>query len=205
VRQGRPERNRTARSFRQLRRFHHVINSDKVFGTHRATPTLHLHHRSNCRRPRTPRIRHCGPCPIDTNAARDLAQPADARLRRERIGPIGARQNVVRITQDCALHRWPQSLRHRQDARVRHRLQAPLEGISRVAAPCCAPSTRPSSRIRNSSRFGRWSIGSATTATPSSPRRPRNTSTPPDAARSRATCISSSPSMPWSPPGMSTR
>jgi hypothetical protein len=30
----RPERNRTARSFRQLRRFHHVINSDKVFGTH---------------------------------------------------------------------------------------------------------------------------------------------------------------------------
>src|SRR6202011_5543680 len=31
----RPERNRTARSFRQLRRFHHVINSDKVFGTHR--------------------------------------------------------------------------------------------------------------------------------------------------------------------------
>jgi hypothetical protein len=23
-----------ARSFRQLRRFHHVINSDKVFGTH---------------------------------------------------------------------------------------------------------------------------------------------------------------------------
>src|SRR2546429_6939678 len=35
ARPGRPERNRTARSFRQLRRFHHVINSDKVFGTHR--------------------------------------------------------------------------------------------------------------------------------------------------------------------------
>src|ERR1700688_763695 len=32
---GRPERNRTARSFRQLSRFHHVINSDKVFGTHK--------------------------------------------------------------------------------------------------------------------------------------------------------------------------
>src|ERR1700722_13355670 len=32
---GRPERNnRAARSFRQLRRFHHVINSNKVFGTH---------------------------------------------------------------------------------------------------------------------------------------------------------------------------
>jgi predicted nuclease of restriction endonuclease-like (RecB) superfamily len=29
-----PERNRRARSFRQLRRFHHGINSDKVFGTH---------------------------------------------------------------------------------------------------------------------------------------------------------------------------
>jgi hypothetical protein len=29
-----PERNRAARSFRQLRRFHHLINSDKVFGTH---------------------------------------------------------------------------------------------------------------------------------------------------------------------------
>src|SRR4030081_321269 len=36
ARPGRPERNRTARSFRQLRRFHHVINSDKVFGTHRS-------------------------------------------------------------------------------------------------------------------------------------------------------------------------
>jgi len=35
ARPGRPERNRAARSFRQLRRFHHGINSDKVFGTHR--------------------------------------------------------------------------------------------------------------------------------------------------------------------------
>src|ERR1700737_1686361 len=35
VRPKRPERNRAARSFRQLRRFHHVINSDRVFGTHR--------------------------------------------------------------------------------------------------------------------------------------------------------------------------
>jgi hypothetical protein len=34
ARPGRPERNRAARSFRQLRRFHHVINSDKVLGTH---------------------------------------------------------------------------------------------------------------------------------------------------------------------------
>src|SRR6266850_23381 len=39
---GRPARNRTARSFRQLRRFHHVINSDKVFGTHtRFADTAH--------------------------------------------------------------------------------------------------------------------------------------------------------------------
>src|ERR1700676_4801534 len=35
ARPGWPERNRAARSFRQLRRFHHVINSDKVLGTHR--------------------------------------------------------------------------------------------------------------------------------------------------------------------------
>jgi len=33
---GRPERNRAARSFRQLKRFHLVINSNKVFGTHKA-------------------------------------------------------------------------------------------------------------------------------------------------------------------------
>src|SRR5258705_1800990 len=34
ARPGRQERNRTARSFRQLTRFHHGINSDEVFGTH---------------------------------------------------------------------------------------------------------------------------------------------------------------------------
>ena len=37
ARPGRPERNRAARSFRQLWRFDHVINSDKVFGTHSTT------------------------------------------------------------------------------------------------------------------------------------------------------------------------
>src|SRR6266436_6970003 len=36
---GWPERNRAARSFCQLRRFHHVINSDNVFGTHN-TPSV---------------------------------------------------------------------------------------------------------------------------------------------------------------------
>src|SRR6266481_2601974 len=35
ARPGRPERNRTVRSFCQLRRFRHGINSDEVFGTHR--------------------------------------------------------------------------------------------------------------------------------------------------------------------------
>jgi feruloyl esterase len=34
ARPGRPERNKAARSFRQLRRFLHAINSNKVFGTH---------------------------------------------------------------------------------------------------------------------------------------------------------------------------
>src|SRR6202521_4475153 len=35
ARPGWPERNRPARSFRQITRFHHVINSDKVFGAHK--------------------------------------------------------------------------------------------------------------------------------------------------------------------------
>src|SRR5882762_5832762 len=34
ARPGRPIRNRAARSFGQLRRFHHVIKTDKIFGTH---------------------------------------------------------------------------------------------------------------------------------------------------------------------------
>src|SRR5258705_10774976 len=38
ARPGRPERNRAARSFRQLRRFHHGINSNKVFGIHNGKP-----------------------------------------------------------------------------------------------------------------------------------------------------------------------
>src|ERR1700738_542066 len=38
ARPGRPGRNREVRSFRQLRRFHRVINTDRVFGTHRRTP-----------------------------------------------------------------------------------------------------------------------------------------------------------------------
>src|SRR5882762_2087307 len=38
ARPGRPERNGAARSFGQLRRFHHGINSDKVFGTHNGRP-----------------------------------------------------------------------------------------------------------------------------------------------------------------------
>src|SRR5258707_2877051 len=39
----RQERNRTVRSFRQLRRFHHVINSDKVFGTHNGAAAYYNH------------------------------------------------------------------------------------------------------------------------------------------------------------------
>src|SRR5450755_3079179 len=46
---GWPERNRAARSFRQFRRFHQVINSNKVFGTHKPRYTysfivMDLHH-----------------------------------------------------------------------------------------------------------------------------------------------------------------
>jgi two-component system, NarL family, nitrate/nitrite response regulator NarL len=36
---GQPERNRVARSFGQLRRFHHGINSDRVLGTHTVSAT----------------------------------------------------------------------------------------------------------------------------------------------------------------------
>jgi hypothetical protein len=43
ARPGRPEGNRAARSFRQLKRFHHVINSDKVFGTHRIVAIEFVH------------------------------------------------------------------------------------------------------------------------------------------------------------------
>src|SRR6266403_422326 len=49
ARPGRPERNRTARSFRQLRRFHHVINSDKVFGTHNRVLSFKPQLRLECR------------------------------------------------------------------------------------------------------------------------------------------------------------
>src|SRR5258708_565839 len=45
---GRSARNRAARSFRQLMRFHHVINADKVFGTHRSSRYL-LNNRYVCR------------------------------------------------------------------------------------------------------------------------------------------------------------
>src|SRR5260221_10728172 len=49
ARPGRPERNRAARSFGQLRRFHHSINSDKVFGTHNPGFAVDLTLRGNIR------------------------------------------------------------------------------------------------------------------------------------------------------------
>src|ERR1700694_6192500 len=52
ARPGRPERNRAARSFRQLRRFHHDINSNKVFGT----PTHGTSHDNDLRAFRHPII-----------------------------------------------------------------------------------------------------------------------------------------------------
>ena len=45
ARPGRAKRNRAAQSFRQLRQFHHVINSDDVFGTHKP-PINALHRRA---------------------------------------------------------------------------------------------------------------------------------------------------------------
>src|SRR6516162_35147 len=45
-------------------------------------------------------------------------------------------KNVIFLQQNCALHRWRQPLRHRKDARFRHRLQTVAQGIpeSRDAA-----------------------------------------------------------------------
>src|SRR5258708_27425144 len=48
ARPGWPERNRAVRSFRQLRRFHHVINSDKVFGTHSPQTEPHFTCQTPC-------------------------------------------------------------------------------------------------------------------------------------------------------------
>jgi hypothetical protein len=51
------ERNRAARSFLQLRRFHHVINSDKVFGAHSPARRLDArpHDLSDALNPKTSR------------------------------------------------------------------------------------------------------------------------------------------------------
>jgi len=43
ARPGRPERSQITRSSRQLRRFHHVINPDEVFGTHTPINTKNVH------------------------------------------------------------------------------------------------------------------------------------------------------------------
>src|SRR3984893_12793618 len=59
ARPGRTERNRAARSFRQLRRFHHVINSDKVFGTHNGARNRHFDNEKFCidlNGPKTPKM-----------------------------------------------------------------------------------------------------------------------------------------------------
>src|ERR1700730_18738873 len=59
ARPGRTERNRAARSFRQLRRFHHVINSDKVFGTHNGARNRHSDNEKFCidlNGPKTPKM-----------------------------------------------------------------------------------------------------------------------------------------------------
>src|SRR3984885_14265179 len=61
ARPGRPERNRAARSFRQLRRFHHVINSNKVFGTHpkpQDLPPAMAHDKQSIEQPERDRRNH---------------------------------------------------------------------------------------------------------------------------------------------------
>src|SRR5437667_12877428 len=64
ARPGWPERNRAVRSFRQLRRFHHVINSDKVFGTHSGCGPL-----PHCASSALPSPRHLLPTTLVFEAA----------------------------------------------------------------------------------------------------------------------------------------
>src|SRR5260370_29359007 len=61
ARAGWPQRNRAARSFRQVRRFHHVINSDMVFGTHRVARLGINHDRIETRADTSSLLNNCAP------------------------------------------------------------------------------------------------------------------------------------------------
>src|SRR6266478_4840986 len=66
----------------------------------------------------------------DIQAELELAGPLPPYLF-EKVSYL----NVIVLRQDCAVHRWRQSLRDSQDARFRHRLQAPAQGIPKSRNP----------------------------------------------------------------------
>jgi len=118
ARQGRPERNRTARSFRQLRRFRNVINSDKVFGTHRGIrvrsgglpPASAATRQSNmCRRADSAQLpQRLRAPPVRVNARRWCdGGPVDQRhaLARHRNYPYWKRLDVKAFSEGLAHER----------------------------------------------------------------------------------------------------
>src|SRR5882762_5272672 len=101
ARPGRPERNRAARSFRQLRRFHHGINSDKVFGTHSGYDP--------------PRLQIAHDCPVAMVLAEGpVVNAGDDQRLRSRAGssPNNPQQSVVAHWQ----HQSPGEARRRPAA-----------------------------------------------------------------------------------------
>src|SRR5258707_12999347 len=131
ARPGWPQRNRAARSFRQLRRFHHVINSDKVFGTHRVARLGINHDRIETRADTSSLLNNCAP--------------------EFSIGGLHLRFAVPRWNLPGGLIRWLEHFRcryfHRwRDVRLEsaHRSQADADypqAAHRVAPPILAAST----------------------------------------------------------------
>src|SRR5215470_14042098 len=61
----------------------------------------------------------------------EMRGSAAAAPRKADINTTRATNVIFHHQQNCALHRWRQPLRHSKDAGLRHRLQAPAEGISK--------------------------------------------------------------------------
>src|SRR5258705_833483 len=140
ARPGRPERNRTARSFRQLRRFHHVINSDKVFGTHTGRHSVLICTSANC-------------ASSGRTGAREqegkVAEESTAELLRENLTEYG----LVRIlAREAIAPELVRKLPAEEAARAVQRAKAPLGTGPRGAkkAKKSKKAARFSKKARNS-------------------------------------------------------
>jgi IS5 family transposase len=146
----RPERNRTARSFRQLRRFHHVINSDKVFGTHRLGDKLELLLAESLRvahEAGAVRTNDLKRVTVDTTVQpKAISFPTDAKLlhaaikglnRLARKHGVRLRQSYLRIARHAAMmagryaHAKQFKRHHRQLRLLRTRLGRLIRDIGR--------------------------------------------------------------------------